>query len=42
MFTDLNLSDMETCYKVFLNEVLQQIEIKDNRFSVFPKLTAKV
>ena len=42
MFTNLNLTDMETCYKVFRNEVLQQIEIKENRFGVEPELTAKV
>jgi len=41
MFTNLNLTDMETCYKVFRNEVLQQIEIKENRFGVEPELTAK-
>ena len=42
MFTNLNLTDMETCYKVFRNEVLQQIEIKENHFGVEPELTAKV
>ena len=42
MFTNLNLTDMETCYKVFRNEVLQQIEIQENRFGVEPELTAKV
>ena len=42
MFTNLNLTDMETCYKVFRKEVLQQIEIKENRFGVEPELTAKI
>ena len=42
MFTNLNLTDMETCYKVFRNEVLKQIEIKENSFGVEPELTAKV
>ena len=42
MFTNLNLTDMETCYKVFRTEVLQQIEIKENRFGVEPELTAKI
>ena len=42
MFTDLNLTDMETCYKVFRAEVLKGITIKSNRFGVEPEITAKV
>ncbi|GMU81154.1 MAG: hypothetical protein AMXMBFR47_10250 [Planctomycetota bacterium] len=42
MFTDLNLTDMETCYKVFRAEVLRGIRIKSDRFGVEPELTAKV
>ena len=42
MFTDLNLSDMETCYKVFRREVLAGLELRSNRFGVEPELTAKV
>lgn len=42
MFTDLNLSDMETGYKVFRSEVLKKIEIKSNRFGFEPEITAKV
>uniref|UniRef100_UPI00405725EA glycosyltransferase family 2 protein n=1 Tax=Candidatus Electronema sp. TaxID=2698783 RepID=UPI00405725EA len=42
MFTNLNLTDMETCYKVFRREVLQQIEIKENRFGFEPEITAKI
>ncbi len=42
MFTDLNLTDMETCYKVFLREVIQNIEIKENRFGFEPEIVAKI
>ena len=42
MMTNLNLTDMETCYKVFRREVLQNISIKSNRFGVEPEITAKV
>ena len=42
MATNLNLTDMETCYKVFRREVLEQIEIEEDRFGVEPELTAKV
>jgi len=42
MFTDLNLSDMETCYKVFRRQVIQSIEIKENRFGFEPEVVAKV
>lgn len=42
LFTNLNLSDMECCYKVFRKEVLDQIEVEENRFGVEPELTAKV
>jgi len=42
MFTNLNLTDMETCYKVFRREVLQQIQIEENRFGFEPEITAKV
>ena len=41
-FTDLNLTDMETCYKAFRREVIQSIEIEENRFGVEPEVTAKV
>jgi len=40
--TNLNLTDMETCYKVFRREVLQTIQIKSNRFDFEPEITAKV
>jgi len=42
MCTNLNLSDMETCYKVFRRDVLQQITIQENRFGFEPEITAKV
>ena len=41
-FTDLNLSDMETCYKAFRTEVIKSIEIKENRFGFEPEITAKI
>jgi glycosyltransferase involved in cell wall biosynthesis len=42
MFTNLNLTDMETCYKVFRREVLQGIKLKSDRFGFEPEITAKV
>ena len=42
MFTNLNLTDMETCYKMFRKEVLEQIQIEENRFGFEPEITAKV
>lgn len=42
MFTNLNLTDMETCYKVFRSEVLKKIVIQENRFGFEPEITAKV
>jgi glycosyltransferase involved in cell wall biosynthesis len=42
MMTNLNLTDMETCYKVFRREVLQEIRIEENRFGFEPEITAKV
>ncbi len=42
VFTNLNLTDMETCYKVFRREVVQGLTLKSNRFGIEPELTAKV
>ena len=42
LFTDLNLSDMETCYKAFRREVIQAIDIRENRFGFEPEVTAKL
>ena len=41
-FTNLNLTDMETCYKVFRREVIQSISIQENRFGFEPEVTAKI
>ena len=42
MFSDLNLTDMECCYKVFRREIIQKIDIRESRFGVEPELVAKV
>jgi glycosyltransferase involved in cell wall biosynthesis len=42
MFTNLNLTDMETCYKVFRRDVIERIRIEENRFGFEPEITAKV
>lgn len=42
MLTDLNLTDMETCYKVFKREIIQGIKIEENRFGFEPEITAKI
>jgi glycosyltransferase involved in cell wall biosynthesis len=42
MFTDLNLTDMETCYKAFRREVIQSVTIEEDRFGFEPEITAKV
>ena len=42
MFTNLNLTDMETCYKAFRKEILEQITIEENRFGFEPEITAKI
>jgi glycosyltransferase involved in cell wall biosynthesis len=42
MFSNLNLTDMETCYKVFRREVLQGMTLKSNRFGFEPEITAKI
>ena len=42
MFTNLNLTDMETCYKAFRREVFEQVSIKENRFGFEPEITAKI
>ena len=41
-FTNLNLTDMETCYKMFSADVVKQIKLKENRFGFEPEVTAKV
>lgn len=42
LFTNLNLTDMETCYKVFRREVLEKITIEEDRFGFEPEITAKI
>jgi hypothetical protein len=42
MFTNLNLTDMETCYKVFRRETIRAITIEEDRFGFEPEITAKV
>jgi glycosyltransferase involved in cell wall biosynthesis len=42
IFTNLNLTDMETCYKAFRREIIQAIRIEENRFGFEPEITAKI
>jgi glycosyltransferase involved in cell wall biosynthesis len=42
MFTDLNLTDMETCYKMFRRDIIQGLTLEENRFGFEPEVTAKV
>ncbi len=42
MFSNLNLTDMETCYKLFRTDIIQGIQLKENRFGFEPEVTAKI
>lgn len=42
MFTNLNLTDMETCYKLFRSEIIKKVELKEKRFGFEPEVTAKI
>ena len=42
MMTNINLTDMETCYKVFRSDVIKNIDIRENRFGFEPEITAKI
>lgn len=42
MFTNLNLTDMETCYKLFRREIIQRLDLKETRFGFEPEVTAKI
>jgi hypothetical protein len=42
MFTNLNLTDMETCYKLFQTEIIRQLNLKEKGFGFEPEVTAKV
>ena len=42
MFTNLNLTDMETCYKLFRSDIIKSLDLKENRFGFEPEVTAKI
>jgi glycosyltransferase involved in cell wall biosynthesis/ubiquinone/menaquinone biosynthesis C-methylase UbiE len=42
MFSDLNLTDMETCYKVFRSSIIKNLHLEENRFGIEPEVTAKI
>ena len=42
MFSNLNLTDMETCYKLFRSDIIKRIKLKENRFGFEPEVTAKI
>ena len=42
MFSNLNMTDMETCYKMFRTSTIQNIELKEKRFGFEPEVTAKI
>jgi len=42
MFSNLNLTDMETCYKVFRTEIIRSLNIEENGFGIEPEITVKV
>ena len=42
MFTDLNLTDMETCYKLFKSDIIKNLNLEEKRFGFEPEVTAKV
>ena len=42
MFTNINLTDMECCYKAFKTEIIKEIDLKENRFGFEPEITAKL
>ena len=42
MMTNLNLTDMETCYKLFKTEMIQSLSLRENRFGFEPEVTAKI
>lgn len=42
MVTDINLTDMETCYKVFRRDLIQRLQLNENRFGIEPEITAKL
>jgi len=42
IFSNLNLTDMETCYKVFKNDIIKSLDLRENRFGFEPEVTAKI
>jgi hypothetical protein len=42
MFSNLNMTDMETCYKMFRTRIIQEIDLKEKRFGFEPEVTAKI
>lgn len=42
LFTNLNLSDMESCYKLFRTDIIQNIKLRENRFGFEPEVTSKI
>jgi hypothetical protein len=42
MFTNLNLTDMETCYKLFKSDIIKNLDLKEKRFGFEPEVTAKI
>lgn len=42
MFTNMNITDMETCYKLFKREMIQSLDLKERRFGFEPEVTAKI
>ena len=42
MLTNMNLTDMETCYKLFRRDIIQGLELKENRFGFEPEVTSKI
>lgn len=42
IFTNLNLTDMETCYKAFKSDIIKNISIQENRFGIEPEITSKI
>ena len=42
MFTNLNLTDMETCYKLFRTDIIQNLKLRERRFGFEPEVTAKI
>ena len=42
MFTNINLTDMEVCYKAFRSDIVKKLSLEENRFGIEPEITAKI